>query len=163
MDSVIVFCAKYLIVLVGLVGLYVWLKQTNSGKLRLAATVVFGGIIALIVSKIAQKLYYDPRPFVAHNVKALFSHSADNGFPSDHTLYSMVVATAVYFYDRKWASLAFILTLIIGIARVAAHVHSPIDIIGALIIGAIASSCGYYLARLLWPSRPLAKTGAPRG
>ena len=149
MDSLIVFCAKYLIVAVGLIGLYVWLKQNSSAKLRLAVAVVVGGIVALIISKIFEKFYYDPRPFVSHDVKPLFPHAADNGFPSDHTLYSALVATAVYFYSRKWGWTAFALAVIIGSSRVAAHVHSPIDIIGGLLIGIVAGTAGVYTARLI--------------
>jgi undecaprenyl-diphosphatase len=149
MDSVIIFGAKYLFIFVALIFCWGWLRANRKFKVHMAVAIVLAGVIAAILDKIASKLYYDPRPFVTHNVTPLVAHAADNGFPSEHTLFSFAVAAVLFFYRPKLGYAAFLLAALVGIARVAAHVHSPIDIIGGIIIGLIAGWAGYQLARLL--------------
>lgn len=148
-NHIIIFCAKYVVFIIALLALGYWATLNKKKKVRLAVTVIIGLVAAVIIAKIASKLYYDPRPFVKQNLTPLFTHSPDNGFPSDHTYLAMTIATSVYFYRRKLGAVLFVLTLIVGVARVLAHVHSPIDIIGALVIGAIAGSIGFYLTNLV--------------
>lgn len=146
MDGIITFCAQYLIIAVALVYVYIFFKLSPKSRKQFIAVTVAALVIAAILDKLAGALYYDPRPFVSHSVKPLFAHGADNGFPSDHTLFSTTIAAVLYFYRKKFAAIAFVLAVIIGSARVAAHVHSPIDIIGGLVLGAIAGWAGYRLA-----------------
>src|SRR5665213_755695 len=149
MNSIIIFCAKYLFVFVVLIFCWAWLKAPRKYKIHMAAAIVLAGVIAAILDKLAGKLYYDPRPFVTHHVTPLISHAADNGFPSEHALFTFTIATVLYFYRPKLSYLAFGLALVVGIGRVAAHVHSPIDIIGGIIIGMLSGWAGYQLAKVL--------------
>jgi undecaprenyl-diphosphatase len=146
MDALIKFCAKYLFIFVVLIFVYAWLKADRRYKTRMGMAVVLAGIVASIVDKVAGKLYYDPRPFVTHNVTPLIAHAADNGFPSEHTLFTFTIAAVLYFYRPKLSYLAFGLALLVGLGRVAAHVHSPIDIIGGIAIGLASGWAGYQLS-----------------
>jgi len=159
MDSITKFCAKYLFVLVVLIVIFVWLRVGKKLRLKMAAVVVLAGILAVVASRVAGKLYYDPRPFVSNpSLKPLIPHGPDNGFPSDHALLTMTLTAALYFYSRRWAAAALAVTAIVGIARVLAHIHSPIDIIGAWLIGIAAAAVAYYsIGRLGWFSRPETK------
>jgi undecaprenyl-diphosphatase len=147
MHQIIIFCAKYLFVFVVLIFCWGWLQANRKTKINMAAAIVSAGIAAVILDKLAGKLYYDPRPFVTHHVTPLVAHAADNGFPSEHTLFTFTVATVLYFYRPKLSYLAFGLALLVGIGRVAAHVHSPIDIIGGIILGVLAGWTGYSIAK----------------
>ncbi len=120
---------------------------------QLAAAVVIAGVIALALSKIAGALYYHPRPFVVQHIKPLIPHASDNGFPSEHTLLAMTLGTVVYYYRPRLAAGLFGLSILIGISRVLAHVHSLVDILGSLILGALAGWAGYQLAKKLLPSQ----------
>jgi undecaprenyl-diphosphatase len=146
MDSLIKFCAKYLFIIVVLIFVYAWLMANRKYKIRMGIAVVLAGIVAGILDKIAGKLYYDPRPFVTHHVNPLIAHTADNGFPSEHTIFTFTIAAVLYFYRPKLSYLAFGLALLVGIGRVAAHVHSPIDIIGGIAIGLVSGWAGYQLS-----------------
>lgn len=147
MDSLIVFCAKDLVIGVALLWVIAWWQQSPSDKKRMFITSAIAGIIAVVSAQIASKLYYDPRPFTHGTVKALFDHGADNGFPSDHSWFAMTLSALIYMYNRQLGYGALILTVIIGWARVAAHVHSPIDIVGGFAIGILAA----YIARSVYP------------
>lgn len=152
MDNLIIFCAKYLIFILVLVVFLIWLKAAAKIRWQFAAAVVLAGVTAFALSKIIGALYYHPRPFMVQNIQPLISHGYDNGFPSDHTLLAMTLSTVVYYYRRRLAAGLFGLTLLVGIGRVLAHVHSPLDILGGLILGAFAGWAGYQLAKKLLPA-----------
>jgi undecaprenyl-diphosphatase len=131
------------------------LWQAGSGRRQLILTTLVAAILALIVSRVASKLFYDPRPFVTHNVNPLIHHGNDNGFPSDHTLLAMTLTSVIYFFNKKLAVIGLGITVVVGIARVAAHVHSPIDIIGALVIGALVGWTGHWIIQKYWSQKRL--------
>lgn len=157
MDSIIIFCAKYLIGFIVLLFGWSWLRTARSKKVEMASAVIIAGVLALAIARITSKLYYDPRPFVSGNVRPLIQHAADNGFPSDHTLLSATLTGVLYFYNRTWAGAALLLTLAIGLARILAHVHSPIDILGSLVIGTAAAYAGHWAASGYFLKRSSAK------
>ncbi len=144
MDSLIIFCAKYLVLFVFLIMLITWWQLDKKHKKEFIITLVISGIIALILTMVADKLYYNPRPFVSQNIKPLFPHGTDNGFPSDHTVLAMTITSVIFYFKRPLAYAAFILTIGVGLGRVLAHVHSPVDILGGLVIGAAAAFIGHW-------------------
>ncbi|HET7827393.1 MAG TPA: phosphatase PAP2 family protein [Candidatus Saccharimonadales bacterium] len=150
MDSLIIFGAKYLFIALPLIFILALYQAGRPDRKRLIAAIAIALIVAGILDKIASKLYYDPRPFITHpNIKPLLNHAADNGFPSEHTLFSFTFASLIFLFRRRLGGLALGLALIVGICRVAAHVHSPIDIIGGIIIGLTAGYAGKAIAGYL--------------
>ena len=147
MDSIIVFLAKYLIFFIVLLAIYSIYAEKNCREIILAFMIA--GFIALFLSAVSSALCYNPRPFVAHNIQPLFAHGPDNGFPSEHTVLAMTLTAVVYFYRRNIAIAALMMTVLVGSARVWAHVHSWIDIIGGLVIGVIAGVAGVLIARYI--------------
>lgn len=149
MNAIIVFCAQYLFILVILLEILavIRLGKGVDSKVKFLVAIILAGVIAFILSRISSQLYYDPRPFVREHVKPLFPHAPDNGFPSDHALLTGTLTAIAYFYNRKYANLMLIPTLIIGVARVLAKVHSPLDIGGGWVFGIIGSFAAYYLVR----------------
>lgn len=147
MNSIVVFVAQYLFIFVILLLGLSWLNiKDKNTRVKFIVAVIIAGIIAFIMSRIASKFFYDTRPFVAQHVKPLFPHAADNGFPSDHALLTGALTAVAYFFDKKYATGMLILTILIGIARVWAKVHSPLDIAGGWVFGIIGAYAGYYLA-----------------
>jgi undecaprenyl-diphosphatase len=45
----------------------------------------------------------------------------------------------VFFFHKKWSFLFFVGAVLIGIARVIAGIHWPIDILGGAIIGILSA------------------------
>jgi undecaprenyl-diphosphatase len=146
MDSLITFGAKYLFIAVVLIWFAAWWQAGREHKKMIAWATFAAVVIAAVLDKITSKLYYDPRPFVTHHVQPLVSHAADNGFPSEHTLFSATLAAVIIFFRPKVGIAAFIIALVVGACRVAAHVHSPIDIAGGAVIGLAAGYLGYLAA-----------------
>jgi undecaprenyl-diphosphatase len=155
MSTLDAYVSQYLIYGCALIAVVVWLRLPREQKWGLALTTVIGGIIAIALLKLGASLYTDQRPFVTQHVAPLFPHAADSGFPSDHTLAAMLVAGCVVFYSRRWGAVLAALALWIGLARVEALVHRPIDIVGAVAMALVAAALGHLAARAVlqrWPS-----------
>jgi undecaprenyl-diphosphatase len=73
------------------------------------------------------------------NVHAVISHAADGGFPSHHAAFMAAVATAVYLRNRQAGNGLMWLTVICGIARIAAGIHYPTDIIFGITLGILVT------------------------
>lgn len=140
MNSLIVFVAKYfLYISVVIVGVY-WLRANTNDKFSLAWKLVAGGILALAMARVSAHFYYDTRPFVTEHIKPLFAHAPDNGFPSDHALLTSFLGFTLLAYSRRVAAVLLLIALLVGVARVAAHVHSPIDIIGSFVFAGVSAA-----------------------
>ena len=135
-ELLIVMVAKYLIIVpIIVLAAYFFLSNKQVQK----RMVVLGGLgsgLAFILSRIGSALFYDPRPFVTQQIQPLIAHAADNGFPSDHALLSFTLAAVLYTFNRKWGMILGVMAVVISAARVAASVHSWIDIGGSFVISA---------------------------
>ena len=149
MDEVIIFMARDLFVAVVLIWVLTYFLINRSKRLEFVIALAAAATIALLLDKIAAALYFHPRPFTVSNVNPLIPHSADNGFPSGHTLLVMTLTTLIYFYHRRLAAAALILSLLVGAGRVGAHVHSWIDILGSIAIGIIAGYISVQIAKFI--------------
>lgn len=121
-----------------LVALY-WLRASRRVKVTLASVLVLGGAIGLALMEVAGKVFYDTRPFVTHHVTPIIPHAADNGFPSDHALLCFFLAFALYGYSKRLSLVLFVNAVLVSWARVAAQIHSPLDILGSLVFALIAA------------------------
>jgi undecaprenyl-diphosphatase len=153
MDSLTIFCAKYLFIVIPLLWLAVLIQAGNKRRKQIILATFLAVVMAVILDKLFSKLYYDPRPFVTQNINPLIAHAPDNGFPSEHTLFSVTLSTVILFFRRKIGLIGLGISLIVGIARVAAHVHSPIDIAGGAVLGLAAGYIGFWLSQKYFTDR----------
>lgn len=140
MDALVVFCAKYLYLVC--IALYFFALWQTEAKRRLDFIVlsVFSFPLSLLVGKLLNHVIQDPRPFVVEHVTPLVAHAPDNGFPSDHTLLTMTIAAVVFAYNKKLGSILFILAALVGLSRVMAKIHHPLDIIGSTLIALVTTT-----------------------
>ncbi len=147
MDVIAIFIAKYLYLLVLLIGVVYFFFQSRKVQKDMIISAVIIGPIAFIFSRIGGFLYYDPRPFVVGHFIPLISHVADNGFHSDHVLLTGAAATVVWFFNKKLGLVLWALALLIGWARVYTGVHHITDIIGSIVFVLIAAMAQTALLR----------------
>lgn len=146
-NQLTVIVAQYALYVIAAAAAVVWVMATRSDKVSLAVEAVVAIALVAVMVKVAGAIHVDPRPFVQNPaVKPLFSHPADNGFPSDHTALATAISVVIWSYRRRVAWAMVVLSVLIGVARVAAHVHHTQDIVAALIIG-LAAAAG---AVVLW-------------
>ncbi len=144
MDTLIIFGAKYLYLLSLAAAAIFFLRAPKDARkeLFLYALVVLPA--AYVLAKIAGFLYYDPRPFVEGGFAPLIPHTADNGFPSDHTLLTSAVAAVVTRFGRKTGAFLWVVAVLVGASRVAADIHHPVDIAGSIAISLLAAAAASY-------------------
>jgi membrane-associated phospholipid phosphatase len=149
-DTVIAWLANYLLwVMAAGAAVHGLLRERGSARVTAAAAAVVGLGVTLVFILVAAKLHTDPRPFVQNpNLHPLIAHSADNGFPSDHSAVAGLIATLVAIRDRLAGAVLWVLALGVGAARMAAHVHHLQDIAAGLAIGAVAAVLATALVRL---------------
>jgi len=149
LDSLIVFCASYLPWLL-VASFLLWLYFSSSStreKIYILGVTALSALVARFgITEIIRFFYHRPRPFVAFSqIHALFSDT-EWSFPSGHAAFFFALASAVFFFNKKWGVALFIGTVIVTIGRVAAGVHYPSDIIGGMLIGIAVAYAVFYLA-----------------
>ncbi|MDR0955571.1 MAG: phosphatase PAP2 family protein [Candidatus Nomurabacteria bacterium] len=138
------FLADWLLIIVVIIGAVGLLIGTPRGqKIARFKLVVLAGLTALLVARLLGMLPIDQaRPFVEKGVQAGASYMNNPGFPSDHTMLAFTLAFAcLAVLPARWKKLGWLLIIcgiLIGVGRVLAGVHTPLDVLG----GAFAAAVG---------------------
>jgi undecaprenyl-diphosphatase len=121
----------------------------NSDRLQVYARILMAGLTAYLFAKLIGSIYQPEmmRPFEKLGLDAGASFMNNPGFPSDHVLFCMAISLAVWFEtkQRKLAWILFVLTALVAIGRVLALVHTPLDVIGGVLIA--CAGIPWYLQR----------------
>lgn len=142
MQLIVQVIADGLVVPVVVVGVYALLRHVPSAeKYAVYTRVLMAGLTAYVAAKIVGLLYQPAalRPFELIGVEPGASFLDNPGFPSDHALFTMAITLAVLFGARhkRLALVAFVMTLLVCAGRVVALVHTPLDVIGGIVIACV--------------------------
>ena len=142
-DQVIIFTAVYFPFIVMFLAFIYLLFYRKS--LRDLIFVFFSAGLAGIISKLLKILIHTPRPaLVLPDIQTLFAKISYT-FPSDHASFFMALALSIFFMRKKAGYWFLFFALLVGIARVAAGVHFPVDILGGFALGALVA---YFLKKV---------------
>ena len=157
-DSITVFAAEYMPVVVILFMLYLWIRKGDN-KHDILLYSVYAGITGLIINYLIGLVYFHPRPSMLHLGTQLFQYPTDSSFPSDHTTLMVSIALMlIYFREtRIYGIIILILGLIGGFARVFSGIHFPFDIFGSVIVAIISSALIFYFKKGFDPLNNLIK------
>ena len=145
-DKIVVFTAIYFpYIVVILAGLFLLfhhkiLQAENPfrvfwEKKKKILLVFFSSALAWFVSEIFKILFHIPRPFlVLPDIHTLFTETGYS-FPSGHATFFSALAVSLFFLHKKAGYVFMFFALLIGLARIIAGVHFPIDILGGFIFG----------------------------
>lgn len=146
-DQLLIFGGAYLVWLIPGAGFVFFITQSRSAQKRMMAFGALALLLAFLASRLASRLYYNPRPFMENDAASLIPHASDNGFPSDHTLLAAVIATMVYPFSKKLSAALWLATALVGISRVLAGVHHGLDVLGSIAIAAGTGFFAYHVAK----------------
>ena len=110
-------------------------------------TVFFAGVTAWVLSVVLKILIHAERPFVVlPDVFPLFPETGF-AFPSSHAAVFMALAVSIFFTHKKVGYIFIFFALLIGLARIIAGVHFPIDILGGFVLGLAAGALVAYFRK----------------
>ncbi len=140
-------------------------KVPAHGRYQAYCRVLMAGITAYLFAKLIGSVFQPAtlRPFESLGVNAGASFLNNPGFPSDHVLFCTAIVLAVWFETRsKGVTLLLAgLTLMVATGRVLALVHSPLDVVGGVLIAMIGAL--WYLQRETLPKpRRIRQWSKPR-
>jgi len=138
MHVFLIFAAKYLYLVIALLTIVVLFRLPREAWGWLLVEIGIAALLAVVLTKAAGALYFDTRPYVLQHMAPLIPHHPDNGFPSDHTVVSMLCAALAFRASRIAGCVLTMLAVLVGYARVWAGVHHPVDIAGAVVIAWLA-------------------------
>lgn len=144
--------ADWLLMPLILVALYELLFKVDSRRrYRVYTRVLMAGLTSYISAKILGLLYQPEqlRPFETLGVNPGAAYLNNPGFPSDHALFAMFLVLAVWYAVRRRsvAVVMLIIAMLVCIGRVLALVHTPLDVVGGIVVACVGA-----LWYVDWPS-----------
>lgn len=116
--------------------IFCWRQPGERRKNILALSVVYLPL-AYLSGQILAYFYFDARPFVVGHFQPLIPHAANNGFPSDHMLFSSAIASILFIYNKKTGVLAWMIAFFVGYSRVGSGLHHWIDVLGGALVAIV--------------------------
>lgn len=144
-DIIIKIMADGLVIPIVLIAAYALLFRLKDNKRYEAyCRIVMAGLTAYLIAKLLGTLYQPAgeRPFELMGAEPGASYLNNPGFPSDHALFTAAITFAVWFESRskKLAIIVGVLTILVSVGRVLALVHTPLDVIGGVVVAAIGAA-----------------------
>jgi undecaprenyl-diphosphatase len=157
-DRLIIFCAEQL----GLLLFVAWVlwflyayRKSSWYYAEHLALVLSPATISWIVAEIVKEAVHSARPFaVLSDPAPLYLYLGSHAFPSGHAAFFFGLAFALLFEHRRAGAAFLVGAFLVGLARIAAGIHWPIDILGGALLG--------FLIALVW-SALVRKFGWGRG
>lgn len=111
--------------------IYVWIRGRRELALHTLFTVGIAGIITIVL----KELFLTPRPFIVNGEEPLAGLAYLSSFPSAHAAVAFAAATTIALHSSRLGLFLIVIAGFIGLGRVAADVHYPIDIAFGVLVG----------------------------
>lgn len=117
-------------------ALFVW-REPRAARLKalLLAEGFCAALLAWLGSLAFRLFVHRPRPFAADPDIIALVEKTTYSFPSGHAAFFFALSTIVYVYNKRLGIWFFIASALISLARIAAGVHYPTDILGGAALG----------------------------
>jgi len=115
-------------------------------RLRIAAVVLLAGGLASVGATLVKEAVERPRPPAAGAEVQLLDDTEGFAYPSSHVSIATASLAAAALATRRPLSAALAVGAVVGLGRMAAGVHLPLDVVGGLGLGALAAAIVVTLA-----------------
>jgi undecaprenyl-diphosphatase len=136
------------------VGWLIW--SLVARRPRLAKQIIFAaavlGLSDFLAARFLKPHFERPRPCHALSyVRIVDGCAGYNGFPSNHAVNGMAVATVMVMVQGFKVGLAFLaIALSVGFSRIYLGVHYPGDILAGFAFGSVVAILALFLGRRVW-------------
>lgn len=148
LDVLIRIIADGLVVLIVLAGAFAFLFTVNKDVWQQYIRAIMAGLSAFTIAKLMSLMYQEAeRPFVTMGVDAKAAFLDNPGFPSDHALFVATITLVIAFTlkNRKLTIVLAVLSVLVGVGRVLALVHTPADVVGGFVAALLGVAPWYVL------------------
>lgn len=138
-DLIITYFASFFIYFLFLGLIVLWFID---GKIKKEQVIhaIFACLFAWTIAFLIKYFFPTIRPFVVNGGEIdVILRPSDGAFPSEHTTLAFALAATIFMHDRRVGWLFLIGALVVGVARVLANVHYPVDILGGAFLGTIVA------------------------
>jgi undecaprenyl-diphosphatase len=150
-----------MIPIVILAGYALLFRIPKDRRFESYSRILMAGLTAYLVAKLLGTIYQPAteRPFELLGLEAGASYLNNPGFPSDHALFATFLTLAVWFEARtkKIALVLVALTVLVCLGRVLALVHTPLDVMGGILVACTGALWYLQAGKKPVPDQTLAK------
>jgi len=171
LDIIIIFCSDYLIWLIAicLVGylIYKFLKNKKNVKWSPVLWIFLITALGWGINQIIGAWHFRARPFRSHyfdvyQLTKFLASVNDKSFPSDHTVIAFSLAFSTFLFINKKLGVIFLLAaILIGLGRVMAGIHYPLDVIAGILVAILSVLIIWIIKQIIvyaHPQRATSKT-----
>jgi undecaprenyl-diphosphatase len=126
-------------------------RDERARSQRAVVAMVLAVLLANVVVKLCNLVYFRPRPFSVQEVNLLFYRPSDSSLPSNAAAVGFAFAGVGWQRDRRLGVGMGILAGLFGFARVYCGVHYPLDIVAGGLCGLFSAWVVGKAERLLAP------------
>lgn len=137
---IIEFFASYFLWMMFLGVFILWIYDGKIKKEQ-ALHALFAGTLAWVLAWIIKSIFPTHRPFQLNGKEVFVIVPLTNGgFPSGHTATAFAIAYTIWKHDKKMGIIYLLSAAVVGISRVLANVHYPVDIFAGGFLGILTSA-----------------------
>lgn len=103
---------------------------------------LWASVARFAVTPLIRFIFPNPRPFVSGGFVPLIPHEMSSSFPSGHAVFFFALAATTWFYHRPLGYILGALAILVSIARIAAGLHWPSDIVAGAVVGIAVAMIG---------------------
>lgn len=145
--TIIFFAELFPLILAAFLLLHILSLRTRERLIRELLFVFGPAFLAAAFSGLVDGVFPFPRPFFYYFDVSPIIRMGDafGSFPSSHTMFFATLGYALFLHERYWGEWYIAGAVLIGIARVAAGVHWPMDIIVGFALGLLFAQVAHAL------------------
>ncbi len=125
--------------------------QERRSNQRTVLSIVAAVLLANLMVKVCNVIYFRPRPFSVQEVNLLFYRPSDSSLPSNAAAVAFTFA-GVAWQRRRWLGVMMgVLAGLFVFARIYCGVHYPLDVIAGALVASVAAYVVGKSQRILEP------------
>lgn len=114
-------------------------REDRANNQRLAVRIIVALLVANMLVKLCNLVYFRPRPFSVQAVNLLFYRPSDSSLPGNPAAVAFTFA-AVAWQGHRWLGVVLgVLAGLFGFARVYCGVHYPLDVVTGGMVAALSA------------------------